>query len=410
YADLHIHSKYSRATSRDMTIPVIAQWARLKGIGLAATGDFTHPLWFEHLRETLAPSKGGLYLHEDIFFMLSAEVSCIYSQKDKNYRIHHILYAPSMEEAEEISAFLSHYGKMMSDGRPIISLDSKTLVKKLRQISPQAFLVPAHIWTPWFSLFGSNSGFNKIEECFGDALEYIYALETGLSSDPSMNRLCSKLDSFLLLSNSDAHSPSNLGRESNIFELNEEDWSFASIRKIISDKNLEKFRGTVEFFPEEGKYHYDGHRNCKVSLHPKETRKKHGKCPVCGKALTIGVLNRVYKLSDRKEGETCPSPSSPSMSLIPLAEILSEIRGTEKNSKKVKDEYMKMVYALKNEYHILIEASEKELCSYDEQTGLAILQMRRGEVEKIPGYDGLFGKLSIRQENSARAPRQSLLF
>jgi len=394
-ADLHIHSKYSRATSKNMEIPKIVESARKKGIKIVATGDFTHPLWMEHLKENLE-FKNGIYKYEDIYFILSSEVSSIYNQRGKNYRIHNIIYTPTIEEAEEISNFLSHYGNMMSDGRPIISLDSITLVKKVRSISPLSFVVPAHIWTPWFSLFGSRSGFNKIEECFSDEVEYIFALETGLSSDPPMNWKWSKLDRFLLISNSDAHSPENLGREANIFNLKEDEINFKTIRDIIKNKDKEKFLGTIEFFPEEGKYHYDGHRECGIVFHPLESKKHKNICPKCGKPLTIGVLNRVYELSDRKDEEV--KQNFPFNYAIPLREIISERIGFEKNTKKVKNEYEEMVSALKNEFYILFDATEKELFSFDERIAEAIIKMRKGEVEKKPGYDGVFGKIGIKAE------------
>ncbi|RLD17388.1 MAG: DNA helicase UvrD [Caldiserica bacterium] len=394
-ADLHIHSKYSRATSRNMEIPTISKYAKMKGIGIVATGDFTHPLWMEHLKENLEYKGKGVYEHNGVYFILSTEVSCIYSQKGKTYRIHHIIYTPTMEEAEEISRFLSHYGNLMADGRPIISLDSKTLVKKIKSISKDSFLVPAHIWTPWFSLFGSNSGFDSIDECFDDAVEYVFALETGLSSDPPMNWKWSKLDRFILVSNSDAHSPDNLGREANIFELDE--ISFFKIRDILKNKDKKGFLGTIEFFPEEGKYHYDGHRECGVSLHPLDTKKNKNKCPRCGKPLTIGVLNRVYSLSDRDENSI--PEYFPFRYVIPLREIIAEIVKADKGTKKVKNEYEKIVSSLKNEFYVLLDADENELYSVDERIGEAIIKMRKGEVEKIPGYDGVFGKIKVKLED-----------
>jgi len=297
-ADLHIHSKYSRATSRDMDVPNLAKWAKLKGVSLLGTGDFTHHLWLQELKKYLQPRrKSGLYFYEGINFILSAEISSIFSQEGKVYRVHNVILAPSFEIVEEINKMLSFHGNLASDGRPILGISCRKLAEELFKISSDPMLIPGHIWTPWFSVFGSNSGFDSLEEAFGKYTGKITALETGLSSDPAMNWMVSNLDKFALVSNSDSHSPSRIGREANVFDCELDFWE---IKKVLEKKDRSKFLYTIEFFPEEGKYHYDGHRNCKVCFHPKETKKSSGICPKCKKPLTIGVLNRVGQLADRE--------------------------------------------------------------------------------------------------------------
>ena len=300
-ADLHVHSLYSRATSRDCTLAGLLAWARIKGIQIIGTGDFTHPGWFNRLREELEPAEPGLFRLKNeavvpsplsgvtptmspVRFILSAEISSIYKRHGMVRKVHNLLYVPDLDSAARISSKLAGIGNIESDGRPILGLDSRDLLEILLEQAPEGFLVPAHIWTPWFSLFGSKSGFDFIEECYGDLTGHIFALETGLSSDPDMNRFISSLDRFSLISNSDCHSPSKLGREANLFSTG---FDFFSLRDAIRGNRRESFRGTVEFFPEEGKYHYDGHRNCKVCLDPHETRRLGLRCPVCGKPLTV---------------------------------------------------------------------------------------------------------------------------
>jgi len=313
-ADLHIHSPFSRATSKAGDLRGLAAWAGVKGIQLIGTGDFTHPGWFSQLKEQLVPAESGLFRLQDpgipqaipgvtprnipARFLLSAEISSIYKRHGVVRKVHNLLFVPDFNGAERINRILAGIGNIESDGRPILGLDSRDLLEILLDNAPGGFLVPAHIWTPWFSLFGSRSGFDRIEDCYGDLTDQIFALETGLSSDPDMNRLIPALDRFALISNSDCHSPAKLGREANIFEA---ELSFAGLREALKNPRAGAFAGTVEFYPEEGKYHCDGHRDCGVCLEPAETRKAGGLCPVCGRPLTVGVLHRVMELAKRSE-------------------------------------------------------------------------------------------------------------
>lgn len=440
--DFHIHSKYSRATSRDMEPEALAYWSAIKGIKVLGTGDFTHPAWIQELKEKLEPAERGFYKLKDsklaikdnfnnskipkeivakiqssgalgeMRFVLTAEISSIYSKGGKVRRVHNVVFAPSFEVAEKINAKLGTIGNLRSDGRPILGLGSKELLKIILNISPAAVLIPAHAWTPWFSVFGSKSGFDSLEECFDEYTKFIFAIETGLSSDPAMNWRLSKLDNIALISNSDAHSPENLGREANIFEGEAID--YFAIMSAIKNKGESdtkktlplKFVSTIEFFPEEGKYHYDGHRLCKISMDPIETKKNKGMCPVCGKPLVIGVMNRVDELADRPMGGK-PKQCIPYKNLIPLKEIIADALGVAKGAKKVNDEYFKLINEFGNEFGILLDADIKEIAK---RTMPAIAEgidkMRMGKVLLTPGYDGEYGKIKIfgvkeeRKENS----------
>lgn len=410
-ADLHIHSRYSRATSSDMSPESIWRWAQLKGITVIGTGDFTHPQWFKELNEKLDSDGSGLlrlkkeYRHNDIpslckaevSFILSAEISCIYGKKGKTRKIHAIVFAPDFDAAARINTTLSKIGNLKADGRPILGLDAKELLKIVLDSSPDAMLVPAHAWTPHFSVFGAASGFDSLEECFEELTPYIYALETGLSSDPSMNWRLSALDHITLISNSDAHSAAKIGREANIFDAE------ISYRGIAGALRTRKgFYKTIEFFPEEGKYHYDGHRTCGVSLSPQETIRHNGLCPVCGKRLTIGVMHRVEKLANRPD--SYKPPGAPGFySIIPLPEVLAETYNVGANSKKVMDEYMNLLTRLGNEFKILLDISPAEI----ERAGSplvreAISRMREGRVHIAPGFDGEYGKVNIFEEVERR--------
>jgi len=403
-ADLHIHSKYSRATSKDMSPESIWRWAQLKGISVIGTGDFTHPQWFKELNEKLESSGNGLFrlrnglriddipdsCRADVFFMLSAEISCIYSKNGKTRKIHLILFAPDFPTAAKINIALAKIGNLNADGRPILGLDAKEVLRIVLDISTDAMLVPAHAWTPHFSIFGAVSGFDSFEECFEDLTPHIYAIETGLSSDPLMNWRFSALDKITLLSNSDAHSPSKIGREANIFDT---DISYMSIIDAIKTRN--GFVGTIEFFPEEGKYHYDGHRTCGVSLSPKETIEHNYLCPVCGKRVTVGVMHRVEKLADRAEGFK-PKGSPSFHSIIPLPEMIAEVLKVGPNSKTVDKEYQNLLQKLGSEFKILMDVPLKDI----EQASFpliceAIEKMRKGDVHIAPGFDGEYGKIKI---------------
>jgi uncharacterized protein (TIGR00375 family) len=411
-ADLHIHSSYSRATSREMVPGGIWRWAQLKGITVVGTGDFTHPTWFRELNEKLESTGNGLFTlkteyrdetvpescRADVFFLLSAEISCIYKKKDKTRKIHCLVLMPDLASAARFNLVLSRIGNITSDGRPILGLDAKDLLAITLDTSPDAMLIPAHAWTPHFSVFGAASGFDSMEECFEELTPHIRAIETGLSSDPAMNWRLSALDGLTLISNSDAHSAPKLGREANILHTA---ISYEAITGAI--KTGQGFLGTLEFFPEEGKYHYDGHRACGVSTSPRETIGYGYRCPVCGKRMTIGVMHRVELLADREYGAK-PAGARPYHSLIPLTEVLGEARGVGAGSKKVYEEYMKLLAGLGNEFFILLDAP---LAGIEQRASPlaaeAVARMRRGKVNIKPGYDGEYGKIKIFEDGERNA-------
>lgn len=419
-ADLHIHSPYARAVSKQMTLENLDYWARLKGITVMGTGDFTHPKWMKEIKEKLELAEPGLYKlkvkneklkvgEAETRFMLTVEISSIYSKGGRVRRIHNLIFAPSVEIAEKINTQLGWLGNLSSDGRPILGLDAKELAKIVFNADPEAVIVPAHAWTPWFSIFGSMSGFDSIEECFEEFTPHIFAIETGLSSDPEMNRRLSKLDAVALISNSDSHSPQRIGREANIFDC---ELSYAGIMAAIRSRDPKRFLRTVEFFPEEGRYHYDGHREHGVRLSPKETRKLGGKCPTCGRPVTIGVMHRVEALADRPSG-TKPEGAIPFTRMVPLDEIIGEAFGVGVASKKVKAEYLKLVQAIGSEFSVLLEASEQDLKSATPAEVVeGILRIRQGRVSIEPGYDGEYGKIKIFDEADRKnlAAAQTSLF
>ncbi len=402
--DLHVHSHYSRATSKDMCPEGIWKWAQLKGIRVIGTGDFTHPGWIRELREKLVPEGNGLFslnkqyrtddvpasCKSDVSFILSAEVSCIYSKNGRTRKVHSIILSPDFESAERLNAALSIIGNVKSDGRPILGLDAKKLLSIMLDIAPEAMLIPAHAWTPHFSVLGAASGFDSLEECYEELTPHIHAIETGLSSDPLMNWRLSSLDNITLVSNSDAHSAAKIGREANILET---EIAYASIIDAI--RTRKGFSGTIEFFPEEGKYHYDGHRDCGVSLTPEETIRHDFLCPICGKKVTVGVMHRVAKLADRKHGFRL-SGAPGFTSIIPLPEIIAESLDCGVNTKKVSALYGPLLEQLGNEFHILLEAPLDDI--ERASTPLireGIARMRAGTVDISPGFDGEFGKVRI---------------
>ena len=394
-ADFHIHSKYSRATSPDMNIKTLSEYAKLKGISLLGTGDFTHYLWLEELKNTLKDSGNGLFEYNGVNFMLTGEISSIYSKNGRVRKIHNVIFVPSFDIADKVNSALSGYGNIAYDGRPIIGIDAKDLAELLFGISKDIFLVPGHIWTPWFSLFGSKSGFDSIEECFGEYTKDIYALETGLSSDPGMNWQWSKLDRFNLISNSDSHSPQKIGREANVFDI---EMSYKAVIDTLKKKDKKKFLYTIEFFPEEGKYHYDGHRACNVRFSPEETRKNKNICPACGKSLTIGVMNRVSELADRSAGFV-PENSIPFKRMIPLAEIIADTVGVGVASKAVNAEYRAIIPRLGTELEVLTEVNEDKLLrELPIKIAKAIINVRNGNVNILPGFDGEYGTIEILNE------------
>jgi uncharacterized protein (TIGR00375 family) len=408
-ADFHIHSKYSRATSKNMDVAHVSEWAKLKGVTLMGTGDFTHHLWLEELKNNLEDLGNGLFKFQGIYFILTAEISSIYSKNGRGYRIHNIIFSPSFKTTDKINATLSRYGNLASDGRPIMGLDAAELARIVFDIDENCMVVPAHAWTPWFSLFGSMSGFDRIEDCFENQTPKIFAIETGLSSDPAMNWRLSALDRITLISNSDSHSPQKIGREANVFDC---DLNYQTIREVLKAKDKNRFLYTVEFFPEEGKYHYDGHRLCGISWSPNETKQNNGRCSKCGKPVTVGVMNRVEKLADRPEGYT-PSNAIPYKSLVPLDEIIAEVKGIGKNSAGVERDYRAAVAKFGTEFEILVKASEQDL-----RRGLAsrvaegIIRMRKGKVEKKAGFDGEYGVISVLggDEKAPEGEKQLSLF
>jgi uncharacterized protein (TIGR00375 family) len=416
YADLHVHSKYSRATSRDLDLEHLALWAARKGIAVVATGDFTHPAWRAELGEKLVPAEPGLFrlrpeieaailaklppaCRTPVRFMLEVEISTIYKKGEKTRKIHHLIYAPDFAAVDRLSAALARIGNLAADGRPILGLDSRDLLEITLQSSPDAYLVPAHIWTPWFAVLGAMGGFDSINECYGDLADHIFAVETGLSSDPPMNWRLSMLDRYRLTSNSDAHSPGKLGREATTFDC---DLDYFAIRRALATG--EGYVGTVEFFPEEGKYHLDGHRKCGVRLTPRETLAHGGRCPVCGGALTIGVEHRVEALADRSETEIKPPPSAGAVSnLVPLPEILSEITGSGVGTKSVEQGYDQAIAKLGAELAVLQEVPCEDIARAGSSLlAEAIARLRAGTVIREAGYDGEYGVIRLFQPGELR--------
>jgi uncharacterized protein (TIGR00375 family) len=415
--DFEIHSRYSRACSAALTLPNINSWAKRKGIDIIGTGDFTHPKWFSEIQENLVEDGNGLLrlksefeLHDrpeakpgDVRFLLSAEVSSIYSHNGKTRRIHNLLLAPSIEVVKKIQEQLEKRGaKLAADGRPIVGLSSKNLLEIVLEVSEDCMLIPAHVWTPYFGLFGSMSGYDSVEECFEDLSPHIYALETGLSADPEMFWRISKFDRFTLVSCSDPHSLPRIGRECNLLDLEENDLTYKEITRIIKEGDRSKFKHTLEYYPEEGRYHYDGHAECKVSLHPNKTKKLKGLCPVCGKKLTIGVLSRAEELADRPEAYIKEQPI-PGKHFVVLEEIISSALGKGVSSKAVQSECLRMTGKY-SEYEILFDLDDLELLKVtSEKVVEAIHRMRDGNVEVVPGYDGEYGKIKLFDSSSGSA-------
>jgi len=432
-ADLHIHSKYSRATSRDMDIDHLNKWAKIKGIKVLGTGDFTHHLWLKELKEKLEPAEPGLFKlkkkvkpvvkksdwlpsngnssqggDQATRFLLSSEISCIYSKNDRVRKIHIIVLAPSFKVVEKINTRLGWIGNLKSDGRPILGLDAKELLKIVLTISDDCLVIPGHIWTPWFSLFGANSGFDSIEECFEEYSNYIHAAETGLSSDPLMNWRWSALDKITLLSNSDSHSPSRIGREANILDT---DLSYQGVVDAVKGGSPSKLCQTIEFFPEEGRYHLNGHRKCEVVLGPAESKKLDNICPKCGKPLTIGTLHRIDDLADRKEGQK-PDQAIPFTRMIPLDEIIGDAKGVGPNTKTVMEEYKNLIKRFGTELDILLSVSPEQIeqvsCS---EIAEGINRVRQEKVNIEPGHDGEYGKIGIfKDEERDSFSKQDSLF
>jgi uncharacterized protein (TIGR00375 family) len=410
-ADLHIHGPYSRATSRDTTIANLEKYARMKGVSLLGTGDFTHPEWMKALKSELAEDGSGILKTKSGFpFMLSTEVSNVYEQGGKVRKIHNVLHAPDLATAAQVNEFLGKKGNLRFDGRPTFSgMGCPELVEGLMQISGDIAVIPAHAWTPWFGIFGSKSGFDSVEECFSDQARHIFALETGMSSDPAMNWRLSSLDGYALVSNSDAHSywPWRMGREANVFELPE--LTYGGIMDAVREKDKERFIGTVEVDPGYGKYHLDGHRECSVRLTPAQSAKAGNICPSCRKPLTIGVLHRIEELADRPEGYT-PKGAIPFSITLPLGEIIAAAKGLgNPNARGVWEAYTKLIRRFGSEFSVLMDApieGIKEVA--DAKVSALVGLMREGKLAVEPGYDGVYGKLSAKDEEKSASRREEV--
>lgn len=402
--DFHIHSKYSRATSKQMDLEGIASGCRKKGIDIVTCADFTHPIWFRELKDKLTPAEEkGLYVlkaktqnSKPIRFILTTEISLIYKKGDRTRRLHLVVCAPDLETVAEINNRLGKRYNLKSDGRPILGLPADELARWLLKINPKIMIIPAHIWTPWFALFGSQSGFDSFEECFAEQAENIFAIETGLSSDPPMNWMVSQIDSRAIVSNSDAHGLENLGREANVFSGDKLDYAliYDCLRHQGRGEKL-KLDYTIEFFPQEGKYHFDGHRACKVVMSPAEAIKRKNICPKCRKPMVLGVDHRVEELSDRNESYSA-AKRIPFKYIIPLKEIVAAIIGVGKASKKVDDLYEKIIKVSGNEFNALLHFDLSELKgAVDDEVIDGIRSAREGRVEVSPGYDGEYGKVKV---------------
>ncbi len=418
-ADLHVHSRFSRACSKDLTLENNALWCEKKGVNLLGTGDFTHPEWFKDIEDKLEEAEPGLYklksgAYPKMRYMMTAEVSQMYKRDGKGRRIHNLIFAPSIEAVRKINAWLDEKKfNRKADGRPILGIDSEILYRELKNIDDRIVLAPAHAWTPWFSVFGSKSGFDSLEDCFGEMAKEVFAIETGLSSDPIMNRALSKLDRLSLISNSDAHSPQNFGREANVFEIDEQKFSFAEMMRVLRERDMVHFLYTIEFYPEEGKYHVDGHLNCGIALDPAETKRLGGICPKCGKPLTIGVLSRVNDLADRPRELGVMNGHVPFQSIVPLPEIIAEVVGVSSvASKKVTTMYESMIQKLGNEFSILIDLPLAQIGEhFGDDMREAIARVREGRLHIAPGYDGVYGVVKIfsDEENARRKNKQTAL-
>ena len=426
--DLHIHSKYSRACSPDLELPKIAEACTVRGIDIVATGDFTHPKWFSHIQENLVEINQGVYRLADremgkgkretgnlskVRFVVGTEISSIKKHAGETRRVHHLIFAPSIEAAEKFNRALSDRGiNLTADGRPIIGMTSHDLLSLMLETNPHMVMIPAHAWTPWFGIFGSNGGYNSLEECFEELTPRIFAIETGLSSDPPMNWRWSALDNITLVSNSDAHSAAKLGREANVMQfVSDDEITYDEIMRVLRTGDRKKFLYTVEFYPEEGKYHLDGHRDCQFVCTPAETKKHKGLCPKCHKPLVIGVMNRVEELADRseKDARVRGKKRVAYRNLVPLAEIIADTLQVGVNTKTTRSEYNGLIEKLGSEFNIILHARLEDI----EQASSAALakaidRVRRGEINIQPGYDGVFGVVKVFGEGESRGlPRQT---
>ncbi|MGC9005381.1 MAG: endonuclease Q family protein [Candidatus Micrarchaeia archaeon] len=400
-ADLHIHSKYSRATSINADLDGYSKWAGIKGMAVLGTGDFTHPKWLKELKGKMFALENGLFEYEGTKFILTAEVSNIF-EAGKIRKVHTVVLAPSFELVEQFNDEVKKFGNLSEDGRPVLKMSLAELadvVSKLKDV----YLIPAHAWTPWFGVFGSKTGFDSVEEAFDGKTERIIALETGLSSDPMMNWMVSRIDKYSLVSNSDCHSPQKLGREANVFDC---EMSYTGIVNAI--KTRKGFVKTYEFYPEEGKYHYDGHRNCGVVMHPEEAMKNKNICPVCRRTLTIGVLHRVYELADRKYGFK-PENAVPFQHIVPLQTIVSKALKKPETSRLVQEACDKIIQYFGNEFNVYEAKEDAIKLATSPEIADAIIRVNNGEVKWMPGYDGVFGELVLGKTGSETKKQKSLM-
>lgn len=434
-ADIHTHSRFSRACSPELTIPNLDKWAKIKGVNLITVADFTQPAWLKECEQMLiADGSSGFYFYKEalrsalqpgglaqgqtknlVRFMFTTELAFIYKQGGKTRRIHNVILAPNLSAAKKLNKELERRGfNLHSDGRPILGMPDKDFLKLIKELDEDFELIPAHVWTPWFAIFGSKSGYDSVEECYGEMSKYIFALETGLSSDPPMNWRVSQNDPYILVSNSDSHSLQNIGREANVFELAEDKITYQELIRILKEKDLKRFLYTIEFFPEEGMYHYDGHRDCQVSLPPQETRRQKGICPKCKKPLTIGVDYRVEELADRDLGFV-PGDKPGFRKLIELDKIIAQCLGIKsRNSKQVIGYYEQLIQQFGSELNILLDLSEQELTANNVEPIIVegIKRVRAGELQIKPGYDGTYGEINIFSdlELVEMKPQQKKLF
>jgi len=414
-ADFHIHSKYSRATSEKMNIDEITRFAKIKGLNLVGTGDFTHPKWLEELKEKLVKVQNAdLYTFRkdptsQVHFMVTSEVSTIFTFENEVKKIHHVILAPNLETVSQINERLTLHGNLSADGRPTLDMSAPQLVEEIMEVSKENVVLPSHAWTPWFSIFGAFSGFDNMEDCYQDMTKHIFALETGLSSDPPMNWRLSTLDKYTLVSNSDSHSswPWRIGREANVFELGE--YTYSNIVDSIRSKDTNRFKFTIETDPAYGKYHWTGHRNCKISLSPQEAIKFGNRCPVCNRRLTKGVEQRVEELADRPVGFK-PEKAIGYMHLLPLSEIIATVLGaTYPSVKKVWDIYNMLIERFGNEYAVLIDASKEDMAKIvDPKIAEAVVRVREEKVKVVPGYDGVYGQLILFEKGEGTDKKEEI--
>jgi len=417
-ADLHIHSRFSRACSRNLTLENIATTCTIKGVDMVGSGDFTHPEWFSEMKERLVEKEKGLYVlksqianRKSTRFICSSEISCIYSKGGKVRRLHILILAPTLETVEKINLVLGKIGHLKSDGRPILGLDAEKLAEIVLNIDEKCIIIPAHIWTPWFAMFGSKSGFDLVEECFGKIADKIFAIETGLSSDPQMNWRVKNLDRMSIISNSDAHSLPNIGREANIFEVEENNLCYDEIIRVIKTKNPREFISTIEFYPEEGMYHFDGHRVCNFSCEPKRSKQLKNICPVCKKPLVIGVLNRVEELAEIDRNENyIDNRRVPYKKIVELDKIIAEALGIKSRaSKQVQAEYKNLISNFQNEFNILLNVNLDDLKRKSlPEISEGIARLRAGKLIVKPGFDGEYGQIKIFSEEERKKYQEKL--